>query len=169
MSNLFPKYKKSHTLQTGLPVKNNSFSFHFPLISPTAQPLQQVQPPLGNPLTRYPSECSGFVCKRDPGTYSQSREYHGNPSSFTKVTLVEQAAFLRPVSKCISHCSSISIKRNGRHSPWAGKRLEQLWCSKPSPSAMAFLAQQNKKVVVLDALCNFNGGKRSPLFSNQRP
>lgn len=168
MSNLFPKYE-SHTLQTGLPVKNNSFSFHFPLISPTAQPLQQVQPPHGNPLTRYPSECSGLVCKRDPGTYSQSREYHGNPSSFTKVTPIEQATCLRPVNKCISHCSSISLKRNGRHSQWVGKQLEKLWCSKPSPSAMAFLVQWNKKGVVLDALCNFNRGKRSPLSSNQGP
>lgn len=40
MSNLFPKYKKSHTLQTALLVKGNSFSFHFPLMSPTAQSLK---------------------------------------------------------------------------------------------------------------------------------
>ena len=52
MSNLFPKYKKSHTLQTALLVKNDSFSFHFPLVSPTAQPLWQAEPPGGNPLTR---------------------------------------------------------------------------------------------------------------------
>ena len=52
MSNLFPKYKKSHTLQTALLVKNDSFSFHFPLVSPTAQPLRQAEPPGGNPLTR---------------------------------------------------------------------------------------------------------------------
>lgn len=36
MSNLFPKYKKSHTLPTALLVKGDSFSFHFPLMSPTA-------------------------------------------------------------------------------------------------------------------------------------
>lgn len=35
MSNLFPKYKKSHTLPTALLVKGDSFSFHFPLMSPT--------------------------------------------------------------------------------------------------------------------------------------
>lgn len=38
MSNPFPKYKKRHTLPTTLLGKNNSFSSHFPLISPTAQP-----------------------------------------------------------------------------------------------------------------------------------
>lgn len=38
MSHPFPKYKKRHTLPTTLLGKNNSFSSHFPLISPTAQP-----------------------------------------------------------------------------------------------------------------------------------
>lgn len=72
MSNLFPKYKKRHTLQTALPVKNDSFSFHFPLVSPTAQPLPQAEPPGGNPLTRHLSECSGLVSNRNPVSYSGS-------------------------------------------------------------------------------------------------
>lgn len=115
MSNLFPKYKKSPTLQTALLVKNDSFSFHFPLISPTGQPLKQAEPPGGNPLARNRGECSGLVCKRDPVNYSQSREYHGNLRSFINVTLAEQAPCLRPLTKFISHCSPVSIKREGGH------------------------------------------------------
>lgn len=75
MSNLFPKYKKRHTLPTVLPVKNDSFSFHFPLVSPTAQRLPQAEPPGGNPLTRDLSECSGPVSNRNPVSWVQGMQW----------------------------------------------------------------------------------------------
>lgn len=67
MSNLFPKYKKRYTLQTALLVKNNSFSFHFPLVSPTAQPLPQAEPLGGNPLTRDQANALGLCAKGSQG------------------------------------------------------------------------------------------------------
>lgn len=63
MSNLFPKYKKSHTLPTTLLGKNNSFSSHFPLISPTAQPWSNqghstVETPLPGAHKEAPGTCT---------------------------------------------------------------------------------------------------------------
>lgn len=72
MSNLFPKYKKSHTLQTALPVKN-SFSFRFPLIFP------QPSPPSEHSLAETPSphthaDAQGLLCPRASESVSP-----GNP------------------------------------------------------------------------------------------
>lgn len=99
MSNLFPKYKKSHTLQTALLVKGNSFSFHFPLMSPTAQSLK---PTLRKPPPREPTGVLLWaVCKRDPSSHHQSGEYQGNPSRFTKVTPTNLATCSRPARTLI--------------------------------------------------------------------
>lgn len=106
MSNLFPKYKKSHRLQTALPVKNRQFLFSLPINlshSPTPEatgatawkpPHQEPSPMLCAPVQKEPSKLQGILRQ---------------PSKVINGSLVEQATCSRPLNKLISHCSSISI------------------------------------------------------------
>lgn len=137
MSHLFPKYKKSHTLQTALPIKNNCFSFHFPLSAPTARPPEQAEPAGGNPLTRERCECSGLVGDGDSSSHSRFKEYLGDRSSFTKVTLTDQATGWRPCHQFI-RITALPEREHGQVH-WAGNRLDKLWCS--CPTATSFLIQ----------------------------